>query len=140
MHQHRMPSVFLCHGGGPWPWMHGPFRAKFSGLAHTLRSVPAQLPQRPKVILVVSAHWEEAVFTVSAAARPQMVYDCAGLPPETCAIRCDSPGSPALADRVVALLGGAGLPAQASPIYGERLVGQVAISSFRFGQSPEAVA
>jgi aromatic ring-opening dioxygenase catalytic subunit (LigB family) len=114
MQQHRLPSFFLCHGGGPWPWMDGPFREMFSGLERSLQAVPAQLPQRPAAILMVSAHWEEAVFTVTAAQQPPMIYDYAGFPPETYAIRYPSPGSPALADCVVSLLRSAGLPAQPS--------------------------
>lgn len=118
MQQRRLPSFFLCHGGGPWPWMDGSFRAMFSGLERSLQAIPAQLPQRPEAIVMISAHWEEAVFTVTAAERPAMVYDYSGFPPETYAIRYDSPGSPSLAERIIGLLGEAGLPAQSSPTRG----------------------
>lgn len=109
-----MPSYFLCHGGGPWPWMSGSFREMFSGLERSLQAVPAQLPQRPAAILMVSAHWEEIEFTVTASDQPPMVYDYAGFPAETYAIRYPSPGSPALAERIVDLLGQAGLHVQRS--------------------------
>ena len=115
MQQRRQPSFFLCHGGGPWPWMDGSFREMFGGLERMLQSVPEQLPQRPEAILMVSAHWEETVFTVTAAERPEMIYDYGGFPPETYTIRYPSPGSPDLARRVIGLLKDAGLPAQSSP-------------------------
>lgn len=94
--------------------MDGSFREMFSGLERSLQAIPAQLPQRPKAIVMVSAHWEEAVFTVTAAQRPAMIYDYTGFPPETYAIHYDSPGSPDLADHIVSLLRDAELPAQTS--------------------------
>ncbi|AWB06887.1 hypothetical protein A6A40_17720 (plasmid) [Azospirillum humicireducens] len=53
----RMPTHFLCHGGGPWPRMQDPLR------------VTAQWPIRPSAILVISARWEEQALTVTSAAR-----------------------------------------------------------------------
>ena len=35
-----------------------------------------------KALLVISAHWEEPVPTVMTAARPPMLYDYYGFPPE----------------------------------------------------------
>lgn len=114
----RMPTYFLCHGGGPWPWLDGPFRRVLSRLEQGLRAVPALLPARPAAILVISAHWEERDFTVTASDAPGMVYDYAGFPPETYAIRYASPGSPALAGQVVTLLRSAGLDAGTSQTRG----------------------
>lgn len=110
----RMPTYFLCHGGGPWPWMQGPLRRILGELERGLLCLPAQWPTRPTAILVVSAHWEEPVFTVTSADTPGMVYDYSGFPPEMYAIRYACPGSPALAARVVRLLQKAGLPAAES--------------------------
>lgn len=114
MYANRMPAFFLCHGGGPWPWLQGAMRRMFSGLERGLLAVPVQLPARPRAILVVSAHWEELAFTVTASAAPGMVYDYTGFPPETYAIQYPSPGSPALAEQVVVLLRTAGFDARAS--------------------------
>lgn len=114
MSESRMPSYFLCHGGGPWPWLGGPFRKHHGALERGLRAVPSQLPTRPLAILVVSAHWEEQIFTVTASAAPGMVHDYAGFPTEACTIRYPSPGSPHLAEQVRALLRSAGFAARAS--------------------------
>lgn len=57
-HPMRQPAYFLCHGGGPWPWMQGPIRRLLRQLEQGLRELPAQLPARPSAILVVSSHWE----------------------------------------------------------------------------------
>lgn len=114
----RMPTYFLCHGGGPWPWMQGPLRRILAELERGLLNVPAQWPTRPTAILVISAHWEERAFTVTTAEAPGMVYDYTGFPPEMYAIRYACPGSPSLAARVVHLLRAAGLPAVGSATRG----------------------
>ncbi len=100
----RLPSYFLCHGGGPWPYLQGPFREQLRGLETGLLDVPRQLPQRPRAVLVVSAHWITDDFAVSTAAAPGMVYDYAGFPPEMYRVRYPAPGAPALAERAAQLL------------------------------------
>ncbi|HEV8244466.1 MAG TPA: hypothetical protein VGP93_01730, partial [Polyangiaceae bacterium] len=60
-----MPVVFLPHGGGPWPFVEGFGDPKdLDRLASYLRSVRDLPPRQPEALLVVSAHWEEAVPTV----------------------------------------------------------------------------
>jgi aromatic ring-opening dioxygenase catalytic subunit (LigB family) len=61
---------------------------------------------------MVSAHWEEPVFTVQSHPHPPMVYDYYGFPEHTYRIEYASPGDPALANRVVELLQAAGLGVQ----------------------------
>src|SRR5690606_12531458 len=63
----------------------------------------------PKTLLVISAHWEEAVPTVMTAPRPPMLFDYYGFPPETYRLSWPAPGAPALASRVRELLHGAGI-------------------------------
>lgn len=108
----RQPCFFLCHGGGPWPWLQGPLRQMLGGLEQGLRALPQLLPERPAAILVVSSHWESPVFSVSTSPAPGMVYDYSGFPPETYQIRYPAPGHPALAREVLALLDASGLAAQ----------------------------
>ncbi len=62
------------------------------------------LPERPKAILLVSGHWEEAAFTVHSGERPGLLFDYYGFPPHTYQLRWDAPGSPELAHRVASLL------------------------------------
>jgi aromatic ring-opening dioxygenase catalytic subunit (LigB family) len=105
----RFPTLFVSHGGGPWPWIED-MRAHFGRTAEWMRGVPSQLPGKPRAIVSVSGHWEAERFTVSAAARPPMVYDYYGFPPHTYQIRYAAPGAPELARRVRGLLQAAGLP------------------------------
>jgi aromatic ring-opening dioxygenase catalytic subunit (LigB family) len=81
-----------------------------AGLAQSLRDLPATLPFRPKAVLMISAHWEEPAFTLMTSARPPMLYDYYGFPPQTYEIVYPAPGEPALALRVRDLIGSAELP------------------------------
>lgn len=108
----RMPTIYLPHGGGPWPWVDlGSFVApsEHRALADYLVGLPPQLPRRPRAMVVVSAHWEEAVPTVMTSPRPPMFYDYYGFPAESYRITWPAPGEPALAARVRDLLGAAGM-------------------------------
>ena len=107
----RMPVVYLPHGGGPWPFVDLGFgdRAELDALAGYIRSIHAVPPSPPRALLVVSAHWEEPVPTVMTAERPPLFYDYYGFPPESYTLTWPAPGHPALAARVRALLGEAGI-------------------------------
>ncbi len=107
----RLPVVFLPHGGGPWPFVDLRIgsKAEQAELAAYLRSI-ADLPKvKPKAVLLISAHWEEALPTVLTSARPPMLYDYYGFPPESYEVSWPAPGEPALARRVRELLQNAGM-------------------------------
>ncbi len=110
----RLPTYFVSHGGGPWPWMDGPFRQQFDKLHASLQAIARDVG-RPRAILVISGHWEEDRFTVQSSPAPGMIYDYGGFPPETYQIRYASPGAPAVALRVKELLGKAGIVAALDP-------------------------
>lgn len=106
----RMPVIYLPHGGGPWPYVDLGFdAAELERLSAYLRGIPGGLPARPKTLLVVSAHWEEAQPTVMTAARPPMLYDYYGFPDAAYQVQWPAPGAPGLAARVRALLSEAGI-------------------------------
>ncbi len=109
---HKLPTLFIPHGAGPcffMDWTRGPTDT-WDRTAAWLKGLVADLPERPKAILVVSGHWEEPQFTVGSAARPPMLFDYYGFPEETYRLRFDAQGSPPLAGRVRELLGAAGFP------------------------------
>jgi aromatic ring-opening dioxygenase catalytic subunit (LigB family) len=114
----RLPAFFLSHGGGPWPYMDGPFRRVFTQLEQSLRDIRRDLSNAPRAALVISGHWIEDGFALSSGAEPGMVYDYSGFPPHTYQIRYRAPGSPALAARVQSLLADGGIPARLDPARG----------------------
>ena len=106
---HTQPTYFISHGGGPWPWMQDQ-AGGYAQLAASLQAMSAALPAPPKAILMVSAHWEEAHFTVQSTARPGMIYDYTGFPAHTYEVQYPAPGAPAVAARVTTLLEQADIP------------------------------
>jgi aromatic ring-opening dioxygenase catalytic subunit (LigB family) len=106
----RQPVVFLPHGGGPWPFVELRIgsKAEQAELATYLRSVASVPRSPPKAVLVISAHWEEALPTVMSGAKPPLLFDYYGFPPESYELTWPAPGEPTLARRVRELLGSAG--------------------------------
>jgi aromatic ring-opening dioxygenase catalytic subunit (LigB family) len=107
----RMPVVYLPHGGGPWPFVDGLGEPDvLERLAAYIRSLPALPTEPPSALLVISAHWEEAVPTVMTAERPPLLFDYYGFPAETYKLTWPAPGDAKLASRVQQLLDAAGIP------------------------------
>lgn len=107
----RLPTYFVSHGGGPWPWIKELMGGDWSGLENSLRDLPRDFIVEPTAVLVVSGHWEEPVFTVQTSPSPPMLYDYGGFPEFTYHLQYPAPGSPEIADRVVELLERAGITA-----------------------------
>lgn len=110
------PTFYIPHGGGPcffMEWRMGP-PDTWDRLAAWLRAMVTDLPERPKAIVVVSAHWEEPTVTVQSGARPPMLYDYTGFPPHTYELQWPAPGAPDLAERISGLLRQAGIPVGAN--------------------------
>lgn len=106
----RLPTYFVSHGGGPWPWMREQYGAAYDQLADSLAALRAEAGDAVRAVLVVTAHWEAPQFMVSSGTAPGMIYDYGGFPPHTYQVRYPAPGEPALAQRVADLLGAAGHP------------------------------
>jgi aromatic ring-opening dioxygenase catalytic subunit (LigB family) len=114
----RLPTYFISHGGGPWPWIKDEMPWDMSVLERSLQAMPREVGVTPEAALVISGHWEEREFTVQSSAQPPMVYDYGGFPEFTYHITYPAPGSPEVAARVVELLGGAGIPVAEDPTRG----------------------
>lgn len=114
----RLPTYFISHGGGPWPYMDGEFRRNFAQLEQSLIEMRAELDDAPRAILMISGHWEEQGLAISSGARPGMVYDYYGFPEHLYHIKYGAPGSPELARRVQDLLCAGGIEARLDPTRG----------------------
>jgi len=100
----KLPTYFLSHGGGPWPFMMDQVGHLYGKLDASLRDIPRQVGVTPKAVLVITAHWEGREFMLSSSARPPMIYDYGGFPPHTYEVQYPAPGSPELAAQVQLLL------------------------------------
>lgn len=107
----RMPTWFVPHGAGPCFFMAWNPADAWHKMAGFLRSSASTLPQRPKAIVMVSAHWLESSFTVTSGQTPELIYDYHGFPPHTYDLKYPTPGAPELASSLTELLGQANLPA-----------------------------
>ena len=96
-----LPSLFISHGSPMLPLTEAPARTFLQHLAATL--------ERPKAILVASAHWETRKPAVNAVVRNDTIHDFSGFPPALYRLSYPAPGDPKLAERVGTLLHAAGL-------------------------------
>jgi 4,5-DOPA dioxygenase extradiol len=91
-----LPAIYLSHGAPPLlddgRWLRRLFDWSMS------------MP-RPKAVLIVSAHWEDAPLMLSApAAHTPLVYDFGGFHPRYYQLRYDTPDAGGLAARVAAMM------------------------------------
>jgi aromatic ring-opening dioxygenase catalytic subunit (LigB family) len=105
----RLPTYFISHGGGPWPWMKEQMGGVYDRLEAALARMPADIGRTPRAVLMLSAHWEAPQFTVQTHPAPGMLYDYGGFPDFTYRITYPAPGAPAVATRVRAALAAAGI-------------------------------
>ena len=103
--------LFLSHGGGAMPLLGDPGHRD---MVSCLQSI-AQSIAKPSAILVVSAHWEAAVPTITSAAQPELIYDYYGFPEESYSIQYPCPGLPQLAAKVHNSLQQAGIDSVQDP-------------------------
>ena len=89
-------------------------RATWKPLEDHLGGFAFALSEPPLALLVISAHWQEAVPTVNVAAAPPLLFDYYGFPDDMYRITWPAPGSPEIAARVRALLNDAGFSSAAN--------------------------
>ncbi len=106
----RMPVVYLPHAGGPYSYVDlGRPREEVDAVVDYWRNIATSLPEKPRALVVISAHWEATVPTVMTSSRPPMLYDYYNFPPASYEIQWPAPGAPDVAARVRELLGAAGI-------------------------------
>ncbi len=89
----RQPVLFLGHGD--------PMNALYdNAFTRALKTLGGSLPAKPSAVLLISAHWLTRGNFVSAAARPETIYDFGGFPDELYQVKYPAPGSPELAAKI----------------------------------------
>lgn len=98
----KMPTLFISHGGGPWPWVED-MRSHFKITENNLKTLGQTL--KPTAIISISGHWECPQFTVGSSEHPGMEYDYTGFPSHTYSLKYSAPGSSMLVKRMHELVG-----------------------------------
>ena len=104
-----LPTFFIPHGGGPCFFMEWDPPDTWTRMGDWLRGLAGTLPARPRAIVVISAHWEEPQFTVTANPSPALIYDYSGFPPHTYELSYAASGAPDLAHAIDRLAAAAGI-------------------------------
>jgi 4,5-DOPA dioxygenase extradiol len=89
------PVIYLSHGAPPL--------ADDARWTAELAQWSTDLP-KPRNILIVSAHWEDAPTTLGSTTGAPLTYDFWGFPQKYYEVTYDAPPAPALADAVTKLL------------------------------------
>eukprot|EP01035_Chromulina_nebulosa_P018925 gene18925-24732_t len=113
----KQPVFFLSHGGGPSFFMDaagGPFEQidKNSKSKEFLSNLSQYIPNTPRAIVVVSAHWEENVVSVQYQRNgTALLYDYYGFPEYTYAphLTYPAPTDISIADDICKALQSAGI-------------------------------
>lgn len=101
-------SLFLSHGGGPLPLLGDVGHRE---MVACLENIASTLP-KPAALVVVSAHWETGVPTITSGEHPSLIYDYYGFPEKAYEISFPCGGAPLLAAEIKALLGSSGIEAR----------------------------
>lgn len=109
-----MPIIYIPHGGGPMPLLNEPGH---KSLIDFLKNIHQDIPP-PNAILMISAHWESRIASISSSEHPRMMYDYRGFPPECYTYKYPAPGNPILAKTVANLLGSHGIECHLDPLRG----------------------
>lgn len=98
--KHIPKALYISHGGGPLPLLGDPGHKE---MVACLKNIASTIPA-PDAFIVVSAHWEEQIPTITAGQNPPLIYDYYGFPDESYDIQYPCRGEPALAGEIHRLL------------------------------------
>lgn len=97
-----IPAYFIAHGAPLLAIERNEYTQLINELGEKL--------QRPKAIIVFSAHWESGVQQVSEVSDYETIYDYYGFPEEMYRIKYPAKGEPKVAKEIEAMLANQGIP------------------------------
>ena len=106
----RTPVYFFSHGGpNIMEDIHHPAYAQLQKIGREITQTV-----KPKAVVVFSAHWqgEPKTIEVNTAESLPLIYDYYGFPPHFYELQYPNRGDPELAEKIISLLGDAGIKAE----------------------------
>ncbi|ETO13521.1 hypothetical protein RFI_23844 [Reticulomyxa filosa] len=85
----RQPSLYVCHGGGPMPYLAKLRKTSYDDetngfILKSLDWLGGYIDKyKPKALLLISAHWEESQLACIYQKSPSLFYDYYGFPKES---------------------------------------------------------
>ena len=104
----KIKALFLSHGGGPLPLLGDGAHAE---MVSCLKEIAEKIT-KPSAILLISAHWEESISSITSAQQPSLIYDYYNFPEESYSIQYPCEGEPDLAGQVYKSLQATGIEAK----------------------------
>lgn len=92
--------LYISHGGGPRPLLGD---AGHQEMVEQLKVIAAQI-RKPSAIIVISAHWEAAQVSITAAKDSSLYYDYNGFPEEAYSIEYPAPSHYELSKNILSAL------------------------------------
>lgn len=105
--KNNLNILFLSHGGGPLSLLGDEGHKE---MVNSLQDIAIKI-MKPSAIIVVSAHWEETIPTITSAVDPGLIYDYYGFPAESYDIQYPCMGEPQLAEQIYNVLVNTGIEA-----------------------------
>ena len=93
MKNQQSPILFLPHGGGPLPLLGDTNHQEMIKFMHEISPSLGITAS----ILIISAHWEEEIVTITSGNNPSLIYDYYGFPEESYQLEYPAPGEPVVA-------------------------------------------
>ncbi|XP_026725509.1 extradiol ring-cleavage dioxygenase-like [Trichoplusia ni] len=104
------PNIFLNHGGGPYPVLREEHNIE---IADSLKNISKIMDlEKLSAIVIVTAHREEDVVTITSSRQQSLVYDYYHFPPVSYTFKYNAPGDPELARRIHNAFEAAGIKSQ----------------------------
>ncbi|XP_026749368.2 uncharacterized protein LOC113510138 [Galleria mellonella] len=104
------PSLFLNHGGGPNPVLGQKDNREIAEFLKNVRNIVDL--KCLKAIILVTAHREEDIVTISAGERHDLLFDYYNFPPESYKLQYGAKGEPELARKIHEAFKNAGIPSR----------------------------
>eukprot|EP00249_Psilotum_nudum_P026999 c34207_g1_i1 orf=178-1098(+) len=96
-----MDTFFISHGSPMTPLVEVEAKDFWRGWQKFM-------PNKPKAILAISAHWHTRYPSVNSVVKNETIHDFYGFPAQLYKLKYNAPGAPDLAARITELLKGAG--------------------------------